>query len=287
MTDLTAQQEFFGTDYHQKVLELLKKLRPIDDTLMRELFRDSPELTGFVLGIITSIPDLKVESQETQFDMERLAGARSLRMDVLASDSLGRKYNIEVQRSDRGAVPKRARYHSSALDIEFLKAGQDFSELPITYVIFITENDVIGGGLPVYHIDRTISETGGAFDDGEHIIFVNGAYDNSDDSSELAKLIHDFKCSSADDMYLDPLSERVRCFKEKEKGVSNMCRAEEELMEEVKEHAGRIRAFEFAAKLIQRGKDTPREISDLTGLSLEELEALAEKVKLDKEQQST
>ena len=29
-----------------------------------------------------------------------------------------------------------------------LKPGEDFKDLPETYVIFITENDVIGGNLP-------------------------------------------------------------------------------------------------------------------------------------------
>ena len=33
-------------------------------------------------------------------------------------------------------------------------------ELNETYVIFITENDVLGENLPIYHVDRIIRETG-------------------------------------------------------------------------------------------------------------------------------
>ena len=38
---------------------------------------------------------------------------------LMQTDSTGKKYDIEVQRSDNGADPYRARYHSSMLDIEY------------------------------------------------------------------------------------------------------------------------------------------------------------------------
>lgn len=40
------------------------------------------------------------------------------------------------------------------MNIENLDAGQDFEELPDTYTIFVTENDVFGHGNPVYRVDR-------------------------------------------------------------------------------------------------------------------------------------
>jgi predicted transposase/invertase (TIGR01784 family) len=111
-------------------------MRPMDDDLMREIFRNNIPLAEFVLRIMTGMDDLIITSEETQYDLEHLLGTRSICLDVLATDSEGCKFNLEIQRSDRGAFPKRARYHSSAIDVEFLKAKQDFSKLPITYVIF-------------------------------------------------------------------------------------------------------------------------------------------------------
>ena len=72
-------------------------------------------------------------------------------------------YNIEVQRSDRGASEKRARYNSSLLDANLTDAGDDYDALNETYVIFITENDVLKAGLPIYHVDRTVREIGNVF----------------------------------------------------------------------------------------------------------------------------
>lgn len=62
-------------------------------------------------------------------------------MNAYGTDSVGKKYDLEVQRQDKGADPHRARYHSSVMDIENLHSGQEFKELPDTYTIFIIEKD--------------------------------------------------------------------------------------------------------------------------------------------------
>ena len=121
--------------YHEEDLQRLRGFRPIDDTFMRCLFRDNLPLAQFVLRIITGKPDLILTREETQKDLNRLLGARSLCLDVHGVDSEDREYDIEVQRADRGARPERARYHSAAMDIEALDAGQIFEALPETYTI--------------------------------------------------------------------------------------------------------------------------------------------------------
>ncbi len=104
--------------------EDLKQMRPHDDDLMREMFRNDLPLAQIVLRIIMNKPDLVLVSQETQYDMKRLLGARSICLDVFGIDEQDQKYNIEVQRADKGARPRRARYHSSAMDIEFLEKNR-------------------------------------------------------------------------------------------------------------------------------------------------------------------
>ncbi len=62
---------------HQKDLQRLRDLRPIDDDFMRCLFKDNIPLAEFVLRIITDKQDLVITACETQKDMKRLA-ARAL-----------------------------------------------------------------------------------------------------------------------------------------------------------------------------------------------------------------
>ena len=266
---LTPEQQ------RQKKLELLQKLKPMDDSFMREMFRGDLEFTEYVLRIITSKNDLKVTSEETQYDLEHLLGARSITLDVLATDSEGKKYNLEVQRDDNGAVPKRARCHSSALDVEFLKKNQKFKELPITYVIFITEHDVFKEGEALYSFGRTNLKTGKPFGDDEYIVFINGAYDNENDDSELAKLIHDFRCSNADDMYLEKMADKTRYYKENDKGVSYMCK----LMEDMLNENAIQERIDIAMNMLQGGKLTLDEIANYSNLPLETIKELAEQMK--------
>lgn len=97
-------------------------------------------------------------------------------------------------------------------------------------MIFITENDVIGKGQPIYRIERRINDTDELFDDGEHIIYVNGA--DKDASTALGKLMHDFFCTDPDDMHYKELADKVRYFKEDEKGVTAMCKVMEDMRNE-------------------------------------------------------
>ena len=144
-------------------------------------------------------------------------------------DETGRTYNVEIQRRDEGADAHRARYNSSLLDANLTSPGDRYDALGKTYVIFITERDVLKEGQPIYHIDRYVRETGKPFEDGSHILYVN-AQCRSD--TPLGKLMHDFHCTDARDMNYRVLAERVHYFKDNVKEAMNMCRAVETLVDE-------------------------------------------------------
>ena len=216
---------------HQEDLQRLRGLRLIDDDFMNACFDGYNDGAELLLRIILNKPDIRVKSVKTQRRMKNLLG-RDICLDIDADDENGKEYNIEVQRADKGAERKRARYHSSIIDSHLLQPGEDFNKLPETFVIFITENDVIGKGKPIYRIDRRIDDTDELFDDGEHIIYVNGADKNA--STELGKLMHDFFCTDPDDMNYKELADKVRYFKENEEGVATMCKVLEDMRKESK-----------------------------------------------------
>lgn len=154
---------------------------------------------------------------------------RSVKLDILAVDSGMRRYNIEIQRADAGAGKKRARFYSGMMDANFLDKGTDWNDLPETYVIFITENDVVGRGEPLYEVERCYLKTGESFGDGSHIIYVNGAYRGE---TPVGRLMHDFFCTDPGDMYYKSLSDRVRFFKKEKEGVAIMCKMIEDMRNE-------------------------------------------------------
>ena len=112
------------------------------------------------------------------------------------------------------------------IDSREVSKGTLFPDLPETYIIFITEHDVWKRSKPLYKVRRTFEDTEEIFDDGAHILYVNGECQNE---SPLGRLMHDFFCSDPNDMYSDVLAERVRFFKEDEKGVATMCKIMEEI----------------------------------------------------------
>lgn len=252
---------------HQEDLQRLRGLRLIDDDFMNACFDGYTAGAQLLLRIILNKPDIRVKSVKTQKRMKNLLG-RDICLDINANDDAGKEYNIEVQRADKGADRKRARYHSSILDAHLLQPGDDFSKLPETFVIFITEKDVIGDGLPLYTIDRQITNTGKAFDDGEHIIYVNGA--DKDASTALGKLMHDFFCTDPDDMHYKELADKVRYFKEDEKGVAAMCK----VMEDMRNEAVEKDRIQNAMEMLKDGLPIEK-VAQYSRLAIERVKELA------------
>lgn len=260
----------------QEDLARLRQLRLIDDDFFSKCFDNDTACVQLVLQIVLDKPDLNVVDVRTQVFVENLLN-RSVRLDVLATDSEGRKFNIEIQRSDKGAGRKRARYNSSMMDVNLLEKGNDFEALPETYVIFITENDVIGLGEAIYEIERCFVKSGKRFGDGSHIIYVNGSYR---DDSPVGKLMHDFSCTDPSDMCYNVLADRARFFKESKEGIAVMCKVLDDMrrqsyQEGMAEGKNKNRK-ETALNLLKLGTISLDDISFATGLSLDEVKKLNE-----------
>ena len=259
---------------HQEDLRRLRGFRLLDDDFLTKCFEGDPKYIQLVLRIVLEMPDLVVVDVRTQVFVENLLH-RSVRLDIVATDSAGRKINVEIQRSDKGAGRKRARYNSSMMDANLLRKGENFDELPDTYVVFITEHDVIGDGQPLYKVERYISGSNKKFEDGSHIVYVNGAYR---DETPIGKLMHDFSCTDPANMHYEMLAERVRFFKESKEGIAIMCKVMEDMRNESLREGMREGMREekklTVLRMLEMGKYALEEVAIISGLSLEEVEKL-------------
>ena len=258
---------------HQEDLQRLRGFRLLDDDFMTKVFEDI-QCAELLLRIILNDEGIHVLEVHSQRGIKNLQG-RSVRLDILAIDSHGRVFNVEVQRSDKGAGAKRARYNSALIDANVTEPGDLYEALNETFVIFITENDVMKADLPIYHIDRVVKETGKLFKDEAYIIYVNSQIK---DETALGKLMRDFACTNAKDMYYEVLADRVHYFKEDEKGVATMCRAMEEMRNETARETEHAKAIKVAKGMLQSGKLSYEEIAEIAELSIDEVKALDEKV---------
>ena len=174
------------------------------------------------------------------------------------------------------------------IDRTLLEKGEAFEEMVDTYVIFITENDKFGRGIPLYHVERRIEEMEYAlFGDGAHIIYVNGEYRNME--HPVGSLMHDFNCKEAKDIINPLLAEEVRYLKETEGGRSQMCKLLEEMRNETavkakaegkaegRSEGNHEKAVSTALKMLARGRDSIEEIAEMTDLPLEEVQKLSKR----------
>ncbi len=259
--------------YHSEYEKRLQGLSLLDDDFMRLAFDRDTASTGQLLQVILDNPDLTVTSSVSQDEIKSTYG-KYITVDVHAVDSTGRHYGVEVQRTPSGAVPERARLNSAMLDTMVAKRGKKDYILYDAYVIFITETDVLKGGEPLYHIDRTIRELDHKeFDDGSHIIYLNCAY--SDEKTPIGKLVHDLKCTKPDEMYYSALADRVRYFKETKGGKEAVCKAFEEIKDMGHAEGAHDKSVEVATTMLADGMDC-QTVAKYSGLSVEEVESLAQ-----------
>ena len=226
--------------------EIIRSFTLLDDVFMTAVFQDSLPCVNLVLQIILNRPNIRAASVVTQDTIKNLHG-HDVRLDIHAFAD-GQEFNIEIQRAKKGAAPRRARYHSSIMDANALPESADYEKLPESYVIFITETDVLGKGRPIYVIRRMIEDDGAVFDDGSHIIYVNSSI--ADTSTPLGQLMHDFRCANPDEMYYDILAELAGRFKKTEEGESTMNAALDALIRDVSE--------ERVAEALERGMERER-----------------------------
>lgn len=122
----------------------------------------------------------------------------------------------------------------------------------------------------IYHIERTIQETAQPFEDGTYILYINTS---KQDESELGRLMHDFHCQRASEMYSPILAQRVYTLKETERGRRSMTGDIKEiyeagLMEGKAEE--RLKMAKRIRHLMTQLQKPAEEAMDLLGIPLEE-----------------
>ena len=210
----------------------------------------------FILRTILKNPFLVVQNMTIQKVINNIGG-REVQLDFYC-EQIGddgkviKRINVEIQRQSGGAIPKRARFHSSSLDSASLKENDPFKALTENYVIFFAEKDIFKKKQAYYNIQRYIEftdEKGNIkhlkpFNDGSHIIYINGKY--KDTTSDLGKIIHDFHCVKTDEMLCEELRKPAEYFKNQKKGDNKMYKdidifdlltdeSKEKIMKELKE----------------------------------------------------
>ena len=266
---------------NSEIKQVIGSLCMMNNRFMNFMLDDNKEAAQVFLRIILGDDKIKVKNVRIQSFIQNIYG-HSSQLDILAQDSKGRYFNVEVQRSDEGAPARRARFYSSILDTHFLQPGKLYEELPDTYVIFITENDVLHDNLALYNIRRRIDENAKCFEDGSRIIYVNS---QRRDNTALGKLMQDLYCTEPKNLHYHEFAERMEFLKYSKEGEEKMTDVIEEyaakkaevVAKEAAKKTAQARNVELAKDLLSEGESIERTVR-LSKLSEAEVRELASKL---------
>ena len=173
-----------------------------------KVMRNNPDVCKELLEILLEmeIDHIEMKQEET---VEIDYGKKGIRLDVYAVGA-SQAYNIEMQTSDTGELPERARYYQGALDIDDLNAGVDYKLLKDSYVIFICIKDIFEKGLAKYTFENLCLENPKIKlnDRAYKLFFIAENYDKilNEDQKSFLKLVTSNESTSA---FADRISKLV------------------------------------------------------------------------------
>ena len=241
----------------------------IDDIFFRVVMRDNPRAAEAIVRVALDMPDVEIESVETQNDIVFNDTKKGVRLDLKAKKPDGTLFDIEVQKGIEGDLAERSRYYLSSMTVDALKQGEEYRKLPNAYVLFICDQDPFKRGNPVYSFSMR-QEDGHALCDGGHIAFFNCSYEGKDAYGRLASdlTLPDF-AEIADPVLMDT----VKSGKIGVRRNEVMTELTEKLynLAEARGREACIIAF------LKDGTVPPEKIAEILGIPLEDVLALKER----------
>ena len=257
-------------------VEMLRRSCLMDDAFMSVFFDGEPECVRSVLSRIPGLlGEADIVSAITQAKFSSISG-RDVVLDVYASDSNGRKYDVEFLNYREADLVRRAVCHWIAIGASELRKGSAFSDLPDICVVFVCRIDYFGDGIAVHRFRTADVEAGITADCGCDFVFVSLGL-CGDRGAGLGGLAHDLKCAEAVSIRDEALRRRMIFLKETKEGNKLMKGYWGKVMEQGMERGmergmakGRsdVQA-ENVRRMLAKGRDE-QEICECLGLTAEE-----------------
>lgn len=159
----------------------------LSDNFMFGAVMQDKNICRLFLSEILKKDIVEIDFSKNEYPLNRIYNSQSVRLDIIATDSSGTVYDIEMQKTNKKDIEKRSRYYFGAIDKEFFSPGhKDYTKLKDCYVIFICTFDYVGRGYALY--EKTCCYNNNPdmpFFDGTHFIMLNAAYDREKTNIEL------------------------------------------------------------------------------------------------------
>ena len=174
------------------------------------------EFLEMALGI--EIERVEVDKEKSMIYHPQYKGVR---LDIYIKDGHNTRYNVEMQAQSQEFLGKRARYYHSQIDMDMLRTGLEYSELPPAFVIFVCDFDPYGEKKYMYTFEnRCLQDNSLDMQDASRTVFLSTAGENPEEVPEslvkFLKFVHaDLEDSTKDfeDAYVRKLQRSVQNIK--------------------------------------------------------------------------
>lgn len=247
---------------------------PMNDKFFEKIVED-PKVLEEMLQIFLENPLLRIKPDTVvgQKSIRNLQG-RSIRMDAYAEGHEDLVFNVEIQRADNCNHQKRVRYISSVITANRSEPGDDFEDIQELYVIYVSEEDILGTGKTFVHQEVRLKETGQIINDGLHVMYVNAEIISD---SKIARYMEQFKKPFIDSDEFENLKNRVNGIKSDKTEVQKMSK---EVIEYAEKYAKEF-AEEYAKEYV---KESIKNLAE-NGVPLEKVSKSFPKIPIDEVQE--
>lgn len=272
----------------------LQELNLLDDFLF-DVATEDLEACQIMIELSLGIRLKSIRWKEGQKVVHNLPGKRGIRMDFCVEDGEGNFFDLEMQKQNRGNIPKRTRFYQALTDAPFLKSGEvGFDNMKPAYLVIICGFDLFDLGKYRYTFGNYCEEVPGlCLGDGCKKIILNTKGRND---REVEKTLTDFlhyvekseeTVLPADcDERLKHLHKKIVNIKSSEEMEVTYMKMEERdrLIREEGEHKGREEGkaeelIRIVCKLLKKNR-TPEEIAELLDETEEKISAICQAAKL-------
>ena len=138
--------------YANYSLKLWDELTFTDDYMFKLVMSKHPKFIKKLLEIILQVKVRDIRFHETEKNLKESYDGHGIRFDLYVEDSDNTIYDIEMQVGyySSNALAKRMRFYQGIFDVDSLKAGQSYTLLKKSIIIFLCPFKFLNGKRSLY-----------------------------------------------------------------------------------------------------------------------------------------
>ena len=240
------------------------------------------EICKKMIKELTDLPPIDyIEYIEAEKTIDLRVDSKGVRLDVYVQDGNRTAYNVEMQATDTKELRERSRYYQSIVDLDLIDKGEDYINIPNSYIIFIAMYDIFDRGLIRYTFKNRCMEVDDlVLDDGTTKIFLNSKGTIGEISEDARSFLAYIEGHTSDNDFVKKLEKEVKRVKSNKKWRAEYVKqsVHDTLnIRKGREQGAHEKAVEVAKKLLASGTSTEM-VEDISGLTFEVIKSLEAEV---------